>query len=76
MKLTVKNGMVPYIMVAGKDPVSAEMPEAKALKMVAKSTKRASNRFPGYPICVDDKYYFAGTPERSKPKKQRETENA
>ena len=76
MKLTIKNGMVPYKMDAGKDVVDAEMSEAKARMIITKGPKRASNRFPGYPICVDNKYYFAATPDRKKSKRQQEKTNA
>lgn len=76
MKLTIKNGMVPYKMDAGKDVVDAEMSEAKDRMIITKGPKRASNRFPGYPICVDNKYYFAATSERTKSKKQKEKTNA
>lgn len=76
MKLKTNNGMVPYIMVAGKDNVSGEMPEKKAELMIRTGPKRASNRFPGYPVCVQDKYYFAAEPERGKSKRQQEKTNA
>ena len=39
--------------------VDAEMPESKARLIILKGPKRASNRFPGYPICVDNRYFFA-----------------
>jgi len=52
------------------------MSEAKARMIITKGPKRASNRFPGYPICVDNKYYFAATSERTKSKKQKEKTNA
>ena len=76
MKLTVKNGMVPYKMDAGKDVVDAEMSEAKARMIITKGPKRASNRFLGFPICVDNKYYFSATPERKKSKRQQDQANA
>ena len=76
MKLTIKNGMVPYKMDAGKDVVDAEISEAKARMIITKGPKRASNRFPGYPICVDNKYYFAATSKRTKSKKQKEKTTA
>lgn len=60
MKFTNHNGKVPYIMVAGADHVSGEMPLDTAEKIYKEGTKRASNRFPGYPVCVDNKYFFAG----------------
>ena len=71
-----KTGKVPFIMVAGADHVSSEMPLEEAEKLYAGGTKRASNRFPGYPVCVDSKYFLAGacTPvekEAPKPKRKR-----
>lgn len=76
MKLKVNNGKVPYIMVAGKDNVSGEMPVEKAEKMIQTGPKRASNRFPGYPVCVQDKYFFAAQTERGKSKRQQEKTDA
>ena len=75
MKLTNKDGKVAYLMVAGKDMVSAEMPVEIAQRIISRGDKQTSDRFPGYPLCVDGKYYFSATPERKKPKKQREAAN-
>jgi len=61
MKFTENNGKVPYIMVAGADHVSGEMPLEEAERIYKTGSKRASNRFEGYPICVDNQYFFAGT---------------
>lgn len=71
MTFVNNNGKVPYIMVAGVDHVSGEMPVEEAEKMYAAGTKRASNRFPGYPVCVDGKYYFAT--EKTAQKKRKST---
>lgn len=60
MQFTINDGKVPYIMVAGSDHVSGEMPLADAERIYAEGVKRASNRFTGYPVCVDNKYFFAG----------------
>jgi hypothetical protein len=68
MKFTVNNGKVPYIMVAGQDHVTGEMLLENVQKLMDTGTKRASNRFTGYPICVDNKYFFAGTSEKAKTK--------
>lgn len=62
MTFTMNNGKVPYIMVAGSDHVYGEMPLEAAERICADGEERASNRFKGYPVCVDNKYYFAGNP--------------
>ena len=59
MQFKVNDGKVPYIMVAGSDYVSGEMPLSNAECIYAAGEKRASNRFKGYPICVSNKYFFA-----------------
>lgn len=59
MQFKVNDGKVPYIMVAGSDYVSGEMLVETAKKIYADGEKRASNLFNGYPICVDNKYFFA-----------------
>lgn len=46
MTFVNNNGKVPYIMVAGADHVSGEMPLEAAEKIYSEGTKRASNRFP------------------------------
>lgn len=77
MKLLVnkKTGNVPFIMVTGKDFVRDEMPLDKAEKIYENGKKRASNRFPGYPVCVDEKYFFFAAStfveETTKPKRRK-----
>lgn len=67
MKFTTTNGnKVPYIMVAGADYVAGEMPLEDAQRIYTDGTKRASNRFSGYPVCVDGKYFFAATSNQPK----------
>lgn len=66
MNFKVEDSKVPYIMVACADHVSGKMPVEAARQIYAAGVKRASNRFPGYPVCVDNKYFFAGTSGRKK----------
>ena len=71
MKLKNIDGKVPYIMAAGKDFVKDEMSLAAAEQICSRGTQTASKLFPDFPICVDDKFYFAGTsrkPKTGKPK--------
>ena len=70
MTFVNNNGKVPYIMVAGADHVTGAMPLETAEKIYSEGTKRASNRFPGYPVCVDNKYFFA---TKTSPKKRKTT---
>lgn len=70
MTFVNNNGKVPYIMVAGADHVTGEMPLETAEKIYSEGAKRASNRFPGYPVCVDNKYFFA---IKTSPKKRKTT---
>ena len=60
MKFNCIDGKVPYIMAAGKDFVSSAMSQSDAERICAAGTK-ISTRFPGYPISVDNKYFFAAT---------------
>lgn len=69
MQFKVNDGKVSYIMVAGSDYVSGEMPLSDAECIYAAGEKRASNRFKGYPICVSNKYFFAGKPSAKTGKK-------
>ena len=68
MKLKAIDGKVSYLMIAGRYTVEAEMSLENAERMCAKGTT-VSNRFPDYPICVDDKFFFPGT--STKPKSNR-----
>lgn len=69
MKLKSIDGKVPYIMAAGKDFVKNEMSLAAAEQICSRGTKTASKLFPDFPICVDDKFYFAGTSTKPKSSK-------
>lgn len=69
MKLKSINGKVPYIMAAGKDFVKDEMLLAAAEQICFRGTQTTSKLFPDFPICVDDKFYFAGTSTKPKSSK-------
>lgn len=69
MKLKSINGTVPYIMQAGNDFVKDEMSLAAAEQICSRGTQTASKLFPNFPICVDDKFYFAGTSTKPKSSK-------
>lgn len=69
MKLKSVDGKVSYIMAAGKDFVKDEMSLAAAERICSRGTQTASKLFPGFPICVDDKFYFAGTSTKPKSSK-------
>jgi hypothetical protein len=64
MRLKVENGMVAYVMRAGTDLVRDDMSLAAAERICAKGTK-VSKTVKGFPICVDDKFYFEGIAEKS-----------
>jgi len=69
MKLKNIDGKVPYIMVAGKDFVKDEMSLAAAEQICSHGTQTASKIFLDFPICVDDKFYFAGISTKPKSSK-------
>ena len=69
MKLKSIDGKVPYIMAAGKDFVKDEMSLAAAEQICSRGTQTASKLFPDFPICVDGKFYFAGTSTKPKSSK-------
>lgn len=71
MKLKSIDGKVPYIMAAGKDFVKDEMSLAAAEQICSRGTRTASKLFPDFPICVDGKFYFAGTSTKPKSSKSK-----
>lgn len=66
MKLKEVNGKVSFIMKAGKEFVKNEMPVAEAQKFVKNGKIAESDKFKGYPVCVNDTYYFAATMPKTK----------
>ena len=71
MKLKSIDGKVPYIMAAGKDFVKDEMSLAAAEQICSRGTQTASKLFPDFPICIDGKFYFAGTSTKPKSSKSK-----
>ena len=69
MKLKNIDSKVPYIMATGKDFVKDEMPLAAAEQICSRGAQTVSKLFPDFPICVDDKFYFAGTATKPKSSK-------
>jgi len=66
---------VSYIMKQPNANVKAEMPMENALKMLQNKNVHASDLFDGYPVTVDDVYFFDGDVEKpveepKKPKKR------
>ena len=61
-KLNVNdNGDVEVVMKAGSDFVASTMPIGKAVGICEAGKVEESDKFPDYPICVNDgAYYFAG----------------
>lgn len=64
MKLKETNGSVEFIMIAGKDLVRHKMPLHEAEKLVKNGKVSKSERFAGYPLCVDNTYFFAAVLEK------------
>lgn len=66
MKLKNNNDKVHFIMVAGKDYVKSEMGINAAENLIKNGEVTESKQFEGYPICVDNKYFFEGTYSKKK----------
>lgn len=71
MKLKSIDGKVPYVMAAGKDFVKDEMSLAAAKQICSRGAQTVSKLFPDFPICVDGKFYFAGTSTKPKSSKSK-----
>lgn len=71
MTFVNNNGKVPYIMVAGADHVSGEMPLEAAESIYAAGEPKSSDQFKGYPVCVDNKYFFACQPSTKTSKRKK-----
>ena len=65
MKLKVNSGKVQFIMTAGKDFVRTEMNEDAANKIIKEGKTSTSSLFEGFPLCVDDTYFFAACAEKT-----------
>lgn len=58
-RLKTENGKVTFLLKAGKDFVKNRMAVASAQHIIDTGTMKKSD-LKGYPINVDDKWYFAG----------------
>lgn len=68
MKLKVNSaGEVEFLMKAGKDIVKNATLESNVRRMIEQAeTKEITDDYPGFPLCVNGKFYFPELPE-SKP---------
>lgn len=55
-----ENGDVWYIKKAGSAYVKATMPIGKAEGIIGTGKVKESDKFDGFPIAVDDEYFFPG----------------
>lgn len=74
MKIANENGIVTFIMKAGKDLVKSTMSLSEANKIIKKGKTAESTDVKGYNLSVDDKYFFAVEKEPNKKKKSVESE--
>lgn len=58
-KLKTANGKVEFLLKTGKDFVKNQMAVASAQHIIDTGAMKKSN-VEGYPINIDDKWYFAG----------------
>lgn len=59
-KLTDVNSKVNFLLKTGKDLVKNQMPVAGAKGIISKATNLKKSEIEGYPINVDDKWFFEG----------------
>lgn len=74
MKLKSNGAFVSFIMTAGKDFVQSQMKVENANEIIKNGEVAESNKFLGYPICVNDTYYFEGTFSKRKKSASSEVE--
>lgn len=59
MKLKVENGMVRCLYLAGKDMVEEKLTASVAAGILKGAQKKiTSEEHPGFPLCVDGKWFF------------------
>lgn len=79
MKLVVTDGQVEYLMKTGNDVVKGRTFEGNVRRMIEQAiTKEITHDYPGFPLCINNKFYFPEVPEppktdipTGKPKKKR-----
>ena len=75
-KLTeVANGETQFIRKAGSAYVKATMPIGKAEGIIGTGKVKESDKFDGFPIAVNDEYYFPGEIAEEEDKPSRDEEN-
>ena len=74
MKLNSINGQVTFLLRTGKDFVKNTMSEAAA-KRIIDTGKTTDSKVPGYPIAVNDTYFFPGVEEKRKYMRSNEQEH-
>lgn len=67
------NGEIDFIATAGSDFVKSSMPIGRAKGIIASGKVKVSDKFDGFGIGIDEKYYFAGTVDSDKPEPQQKT---
>lgn len=75
MKLKAVDNQVNFYMLTGKDVVRNKMTlrAAETVISLAKEVTK-SDRFEGYPICVDGKFFFEGSFAEKKSRKKTSSE--
>ena len=73
-KLKTANGKVAFLLKTGKDFVKNQMAVASAQHIIDTGTMQKSD-IKGYPINVDDKWYFAGEVFKELPVRRRALRN-
>ena len=72
-----ENGDVWYIKKAGSSFVKATMPIGKAEGIIGTGKVKESDKFDGFPVAVNDEYYFPGelAEEEDKPEQSKGSDN-
>ena len=72
-----ENGDIWYIKKAGSAYVKATMPIGKAEGIIGTGKVKESDKFDGFPIAVNDEYYFPGelAEEKDKPDQSKGNDN-
>ena len=64
-------GEIEYLMKSGKDMVRNATLESNIRRMIDQAeTKEITEDFPGFPICVNGKFYFPELPPLPEPEPQ------
>ena len=69
------NGEIDFIATAGSDFVKSSMPIGRAKGIIASGKVKVSDKFDGFPIAVNDEYYFPDELAEEEDKPYRDEEN-